>query len=332
MKKISYFLIFTIILLSITNIPIIAINKEIKININNKILKFNVSPIIENNRTLAPIRTICEKLGATVSWIENNKEVIIKKNDINIKLKINNKEAYLNNKLIILDTPPKIISNKTLAPVRFICESLNANVLWDYKNYTVIINNNHNNIYNSLKKISDYNGKFNMKMIMNIKIEDINTMQFNYNIEGLADNKNYYINGIMQLIKSDNTNIQIPYKFINANEKKYIKIDKWNNEKDTENANYFDIDLSLINSLNNKLILNFDKLTINKTNSGYLIYYNNKEFDNCIIEIHLNDKNEIIREIATYTIHNTKNEKKIDTQFIIDVNFSLNKKVRSNQI
>ncbi|SHJ75490.1 copper amine oxidase N-terminal domain-containing protein [Tepidibacter formicigenes] len=322
MRKISYFLVFITILLSTTSPFILAIDKQIKITINNEILEFDISPIIENNKTLAPVRTICEKLEADITWIEDNKEIIIKKNNTTIKIKINDEKAYVNDKLVILNATPKIVSNKALAPIRFICENLNMNVVWDDKNYTVVINDNYNNIYNSLKKSLNYKGEFDMKMVMNIKIEDIDSLQFNYNIEGLTDSKNSNINGIMYLIKSDDANIQVPYKLINVNEKKYIKyLDKWNNKENIENADYFDVDLNLINSLNNRLISNFKNLTINKINSGYLINYTNEEFDNCMIEIYLNDKNEIIKEIATYTIHSIQKEKKVDTQFIIDVDF-----------
>lgn len=99
----------------------------------------NVKPIIENGRTLAPVRAIAEALGSDVIWDEETQSVTIIKDDIKIEMTIGNTIAYVNGVEVVLDTAPEIISDRTLVPVRFIAESFNLTVDWDEASNTVII-------------------------------------------------------------------------------------------------------------------------------------------------------------------------------------------------
>lgn len=56
-----------------------------------------------------------------------------------IKLKIGAGEAFVNGEQINLDVPACIINGRTMAPLRFISESLDTVVDWDESNYTVYI-------------------------------------------------------------------------------------------------------------------------------------------------------------------------------------------------
>lgn len=51
--------------------------------------------------------------------------------NMEIKLKIGSKVAYINNEPIELDVPPKIENGRTLVPIRFISENLGYDVEWD---------------------------------------------------------------------------------------------------------------------------------------------------------------------------------------------------------
>jgi len=105
-------------------------------------LSFDVPPIIEDGRTLVPLRTIFEALGAKVSWDENTQTAAATKADISIKLQINSKTAYKNNQAVSLDVAPKIVKDRTLIPLRFVSEALGAKVGWNEENMTITINNN----------------------------------------------------------------------------------------------------------------------------------------------------------------------------------------------
>ena len=99
----------------------------------------NVKPIIENGRTLAPIRAVTEALRAEVIWNGETQGITITKDDILIEMTIGNTAAYVNGNEVLLDTAPEIRNDRTLVPVRFIAESFNLNVDWDGNSNTIII-------------------------------------------------------------------------------------------------------------------------------------------------------------------------------------------------
>ena len=114
--------------------------KIIRVFIDDKLLDFeDTDPIIENSRTLVPMRAIFEALGAEVEWDDANKTALATKDDITVSLKIDDNIAHINNEPVELDVPARIKNSRTLVPIRFIAESLNANVTWDDTSRAVII-------------------------------------------------------------------------------------------------------------------------------------------------------------------------------------------------
>ena len=87
--------------------------------------------MIEEGRTLVPVRAIFYRLGLTVGWNGTTKTVTGKKQGLDISLTIGSKEAFVNGVLVTLDVPAKIINGVTFVPVMFIAESTGAKVDWD---------------------------------------------------------------------------------------------------------------------------------------------------------------------------------------------------------
>ncbi len=112
---------------------------NISVILNDKMIFFDVPPIIEDGRTLVPLRAIFENLKAEIEWDDFTKTITAKKNDKTIRIQIGNKIATINGDQYNLDVPAKIINGRTLVPLRFISESFDAEVLWDDKNKIVYI-------------------------------------------------------------------------------------------------------------------------------------------------------------------------------------------------
>lgn len=87
-------------------------------------------PIIENQRTLVPLRGVFEYMYASVSWFEELQKIIIQKDDIFISTQINSKIVQVNENLLTMDIAPKIVNGYTMVPIRFISETLGMNVSW----------------------------------------------------------------------------------------------------------------------------------------------------------------------------------------------------------
>ena len=104
---------------------------DIGLYLDGKVLNTDVAPIIVQNRSFVPVRSIFEKLGAEVTWINSRKQVIIRSANARIVLNVNSTTAYVNDDSVELDVAPFIKDGRTMVPVRFISESLNYDVKWE---------------------------------------------------------------------------------------------------------------------------------------------------------------------------------------------------------
>ncbi|MBE7047264.1 MAG: hypothetical protein E7396_07595 [Ruminococcaceae bacterium] len=115
-------------------------DNSISVTIDGKAQAYDVMPLIENGRTLVPMRGIFEALGANINWDDATKTVTGTKDEISISLQIGNTNATVNGKSVTLDVPAMIIQDRTMVPVRFISEALGCEVQWEDNTKTVIIN------------------------------------------------------------------------------------------------------------------------------------------------------------------------------------------------
>ncbi|MCM3716429.1 stalk domain-containing protein [Alkalihalobacillus oceani] len=91
------------------------------------------------NRTVVPLRSIFERLGASVKWNSANREVQIESSEKSIRLPVHRPYAYLDGERVELDVSALLVDNRTYVPVRFIAEALGAKVEWQSKEQTVRI-------------------------------------------------------------------------------------------------------------------------------------------------------------------------------------------------
>lgn len=111
----------------------------IKVVYNDKEIEFDVQPQIINNRTMVPLRAIFEAIGATVDWAEETRTVTAEKNSVKLSLTIDSDEMIKNDEKIKLDVAPVIVEDRTLVPVRAICEGFGNTIAFDAENLTVVI-------------------------------------------------------------------------------------------------------------------------------------------------------------------------------------------------
>lgn len=109
---------------------------------DGKRIGFDQLPVIENGRTLVPLRAIFEKIGAAVEWDGETQTVTATKDDVTVSLTINNTTATKNGQAITLDVPAKIVNGRTLVPVRFVSDCFGVGVDWNGDIQTVILTSN----------------------------------------------------------------------------------------------------------------------------------------------------------------------------------------------
>lgn len=145
MKKIQTLFLCAIMVFSTIIGTTVSANENIIVNLNGEKLNFDVQPQIINGRTMVPVRKIFEELGAIVVWGEKDQEISAYTESCSIHTKIGGERLSIRKdelNTVELDVPPMIIDGRTLVPVRFIAEALDAVVEWDEQNNTVNINSN----------------------------------------------------------------------------------------------------------------------------------------------------------------------------------------------
>jgi len=128
-------------------------SKTITVNINDTAIDFskydNVTPYIENNTTLIPIRAIAEGLNCEVDWDGETHTLKIKGRK-EILLTINSDTAVVDNENITLEFPAKIINGRTFVPLKFVSENLGAKVSWNEESSVISIETEKGNSENNM--------------------------------------------------------------------------------------------------------------------------------------------------------------------------------------
>lgn len=127
-----------------------AAEAQIKVCINNEPVPLDVSPVLQNDHTLIPLRTLFKNLGCDVYWMDEQKRIIVAKNDVKLLMQIGNENFYkftgfdfamfkqqTNIEKYIFATPPQILDGKTFVPIRAVCEAMDMDVRWDDETQTV---------------------------------------------------------------------------------------------------------------------------------------------------------------------------------------------------
>jgi hypothetical protein len=115
-------------------------NTPIGVSLNGRLIGVgSVAPVQVNNRVLVPLRGVLESMGATVGFDSNTQTVIVHRGATQISLRIGSRQAFVNGQRRALDVPAQLFRGRTLVPLRFVSESLGANVSWNTAQRVVFI-------------------------------------------------------------------------------------------------------------------------------------------------------------------------------------------------
>lgn len=120
----------------------VSASDEITVMVNGKDVVFDQVPVVENGRTLVPLRAIFEAFDAEIEWDDATQTVIAEvcttmhKEDVT-KVKLTIGSDIMNvidpsgeTRNVTLDVPAKIINGRTLVPVRAISEAFGYDIEW----------------------------------------------------------------------------------------------------------------------------------------------------------------------------------------------------------
>jgi len=116
---------------------------QVQVSVNGTPVQFNgAQPQMMNGRVLVPLRGVFEQMGDAVLWNSASQSVTANGGGNHVALRIGSMDATVNGKVVTMDVPPTIIDGSTMVPLRFLSESLGAQVNWQPQNNLVAITTN----------------------------------------------------------------------------------------------------------------------------------------------------------------------------------------------
>ena len=105
---------------------------ETDVKVNGEIVKWEIAPVIKNDRTLVPLRRISEILGYNVGWEDSSKMITLNKDSHKIVMFLGSNVVLADGTPQTWDVAPQISeqADYTLVPLRYIAELLGFTVIW----------------------------------------------------------------------------------------------------------------------------------------------------------------------------------------------------------
>lgn len=139
--------VFAVLLLLLT-VPVMAgeaatnLSYDVKVMVDNQPVVFPDQKAFINNssgRTYVPLRFVTERLGAEVEWNQQDKTAVVKKGGKTIKAPVGSNRPTVDGVAVHLDAPVILVNARTMVPLRFMSETIGAEVEWNSAARTVYI-------------------------------------------------------------------------------------------------------------------------------------------------------------------------------------------------
>lgn len=112
---------------------------NVTVKVDGQVVEFpDQAPVIQNDRTLVPVRFIAESLGYDVEWNPDDNSAVI--DNGRIIMYIGTNKAKINGQDVTLDVASTLINDRTMVPLRVIAETLNCTVDWFGTNRMILVN------------------------------------------------------------------------------------------------------------------------------------------------------------------------------------------------
>ena len=117
-----------------------AAEQNITVIVDGTELEFDVAPTVINQRTMVPMRKIFEFLGAEVQWIQEESGIRATTETLDLYMRLGKQDYTINGQTYQKDVAPVAIDGRTLVPLRAVMEAFSADVIWDQRTSSAIIN------------------------------------------------------------------------------------------------------------------------------------------------------------------------------------------------
>ncbi|MHB1042782.1 MAG: stalk domain-containing protein [Eubacteriales bacterium] len=110
--------------------------------VNDRLVKMDAAPFIENSRAYVPVRHLGTALGVTgekINWSQSAKTVTLSREGVTVVLAIGGDTIYVNDQPRKIDVVPVLKNGRTYLPARYVAEAFGYDVGWDQNRQAVLI-------------------------------------------------------------------------------------------------------------------------------------------------------------------------------------------------
>lgn len=130
--KMFLFLLAAILLSYTFQVASVSAAGPIAVEVNGKPVSFSRQPVVIGGTVMVPMRGIFEALSAKVFWDPVEKLISVSAPGANgVSLRVGSDKAVVGSELVRLPRPACLVDGSTMVPLRFVGESLGADVSWD---------------------------------------------------------------------------------------------------------------------------------------------------------------------------------------------------------
>jgi len=103
----------------------------------------DTAPILENGRTLVPVRYLALALGVPeggINWFPSSQTVTLAHKGVTVTLAVGGNILYVNDRPGTMDVTPILLPpGRIYLPARYVAEAFGYSVLWDEKEQSILI-------------------------------------------------------------------------------------------------------------------------------------------------------------------------------------------------
>ena len=177
----------------------LAQSSEIKILLDNKSLETIVPSIIENDRIFVSVRNVVEALGGRITWFPALKLMTININSRTARLVIDDSSLEIDEKVISLEMPARIINNRVMVPLEVIKIIAEVDIKWENQTKTLLINT----IRPYLLKVRSYSHPDKTRVVIDLSEET------EFRADKLTNPDRIFINIMGSIVKLEDASRQI---------------------------------------------------------------------------------------------------------------------------
>ncbi|MGE5404372.1 MAG: stalk domain-containing protein [Candidatus Saccharibacteria bacterium] len=111
--------------------PVYAELPPVSVTVDTFPVSFSTAPVIISGRVMVPFKPVADALGVRVQWEKNTQTITADYGPHVIRMQINKKMAFYDNKPISIDVAPMIRQSRTLVPLGFFASGLGCQARWD---------------------------------------------------------------------------------------------------------------------------------------------------------------------------------------------------------